>query len=391
MEKHTLTLVRPWHACLHARAAARRCRAAPPGLLTKEQHVKKSPLVWTAGSLAAKSLALSAAAALLLTGCSLKEPQSGAAAAPAASGAAAAPAAAKDIPSLAGKTVGIAAKDIVHDFSRVVYDAVQARVEELGGKVIATQAEAKDDKHVSDVENLISQKPDAIVVILGDKTTLTPALKKVDEAGIPLFTIDFQSEFSANNVTSDNWAIGATVARTLAEDIGGKGQVLVFNGFPGVAPCRIRYNELKLVLEDYPNIKLIQPELQDKYEGTVEDAKQQVNDALRRLPKGQIDAVWSCWDIPQIGAAQAIDAAGRDEIKVYGVDAEPGALDLIADPDSSYNGTVAQQTKAMGAQSADNVALLLGGQQDKVPTTSYLDPVFINKDNVAEVRGELGI
>ncbi|NKX49584.1 substrate-binding domain-containing protein, partial [Arthrobacter deserti] len=323
--------------------------------------MKKSPLARTAGAVAAKSLALSAAAALLLTGCSLKEPQSGTAA-PAASGGAAAPAPATEVPSLEGKTVGIAAKDIVHDFSRVVYDAVQARVKELGGKVIATQAEAKDDKHVSDVENLVSQKPDAIVVTLGDKTTLTPALKKVDEAGIPLFTIDFQSEFSANNVTSDNWVIGSTVARTLAEDIGGKGQVLVSNGFPGVAPCRIRYNELKLVLEDYPNIKLIQPELQDKYEGTVEDAKQQDNDALRRLPEGQIDAVWSCWDIPQIGAAQAIDTAGRDEIKVYGVDAEPGALDMIADPDSSYTGTVAQQTKAMGAQSADNVALFLGGR-----------------------------
>ena len=357
--------------------------------MTKEQHVKKNPLVRTGRALAAKSLALSAVAAVVLAGCSLKEAQSGSVAQPASGSATAVQA--QNIPSLKGKTVGIAAKDIVHDFSRVVYDAVQARVKELGGNVIATQAETKDDKHVSDVENLVAQKPDAIVVILGDKTTLTPALKKVDDAGIPLFTIDFQSELSANNVTSDNWAIGSTVARTLAENIGGKGQVLVFNGFPGVAPCRIRYNELKLVLEDYPGIRLIQPELQDKYEGTVEDAKQQINDALRRLPEGQISAVWSCWDIPQIGAAQAIDAAGRKEIKVYGVDAEPGALDLIADPNSSYPATVAQQTKAMGAKSAENVALLLGGQKDKVPTTSYLDPVFITKANVAEVRHDLGI
>lgn len=346
-----------------------------------------------ARSLAAKSLALGAAAVLALTGCSLKDPNAaGSSAAPAeAAAAAAGEQAVAEVPSLEGKTVGIAAKDIVHDFSRVVYDAVQARVKELGGEVIATQAEAKDDKHVSDVENLVAQKPDAIVVILGDKTTLTPALQKVDDAGIPLFTIDFQSELSANNVTSDNWQIGSTVARTLAEGIGGTGNVLVFNGFPGVAPCRIRYNELKLVLEDYPGIKLITPELQDKYEGTVEDAKQQINDALRRLPEGEISAVWSCWDIPQIGAAQAIDAAGRDEIKVYGVDAEPGALDMIADPESSYTGTVAQQTKAMGTKSADNVALFLGGQESEVPTTSYLEPIFIDKDNVEQVRSDLGI
>ncbi|MBG6182442.1 ribose transport system substrate-binding protein [Arthrobacter sp. CAN_A214] len=322
----------------------------------------------------------------------MKEPSSTATPVPAASGGVAAEqASAADIPSLEGKTVGIAAKDIVHDFSRVVYDTVQERVEELGGEVIATQAEAKENKHVSDVENLIAQKPDAIIVILGDTTTLGPALEKVNEAGIPLFTIDFQSEYSVNNVTSDNWVIGSTVARTIAEDIGGEGQILVFNGFTGVTPCRIRYSELEVVLEDYPKVKLIQPELQDKYEGTVEDAKQQVNDALRRFPEGEIDAVWSCWDIPQIGAAQAIDAAGRDEIKVYGVDAEPGALDMIADPESSFTATVAQQTTAMGTQSADNVALFLSGATEEVPTTSYLEPVFIDKDNVDEVRNELGI
>jgi ribose transport system substrate-binding protein len=342
-------------------------------------------------SLSLKLLASSAALGLLVTGCSLKEPSSTTAPAAAVSGAAAEQVGSADIPSLEGKTVGIAAKDIVHDFSRVVYDTVQARVEELGGEVIATQAEAKENKHVSDVENLIAQKPDAIIVILGDATTLGPALEKVNEAGIPLFTIDFQSEFSTNNVTSDNWVIGSTVARTIAEDIGGEGQILVFNGFPGVAPCRIRYSELEVVLEDYPKVTLIEPELQDKYEGTVEDAKQQINDALRRLPEGEIDAVWSCWDIPQIGAAQAIDAAGRDEIKVYGVDAEPGALDMIADPESSFTATVAQQTKAMGTRSADNVALFLSGAEDEVPTTSYLEPGFIDKDNVTEVRSELGI
>lgn len=338
--------------------------------------------------------AVAVAVALALTGCSLKEPtpdHGAQAVGTAGPQSAAATSAATDIPHLEGKTVGIAAKDIVHDFSRVVYEKLQDRVEELGGKVIATQAEAKDDKHVSDVENLITQRPDAIIVILGDAQTLTPALKKVHDAGIELFTVDFQSEYSTNNVTSDNWGIGSTLARTLAEDIGGKGHVLVFNGFPGVTPCRIRYDELRLVLKDYPEIEILQPELQDKYEGTIEDAKKQIQDQLRRLPKGSVDAVWSCWDIPQIGAAQAIQEAGRNEVKLYGVDAEPGALDLIADPKSPYAFTVAQQTARMARTSADNVALVLGGRADEVTKTSYLEPVFVTKDNVGQVRRDLGI
>jgi ribose transport system substrate-binding protein len=324
----------------------------------------------------------------LATGCSLKQSSSGeSTGGPAASSAASD----ADVPSLEGKTVGVAAKDVVRDFGRLTYQGVQDRLEELGAKVVATQADAQDDKHLANVENLVSQKVDAIVVILGDATTLAPALQQAKDADIPVFTIDHASENSVNNIGSDNWQIGSTLARTLAEDIGGKGKVLVFNGFYDVTPCQIRYDEFKLVLKNYPNIEVIEPELQDVYEGTIEDAKQKTNDALTRYPKGEISAVWSCWDLPAIGAAQAIDAAGRNEIKVYGVDAEPGALDLIEDPASVYQFTVAQQPTLFGTTSADNVARYLGGQQDEVPLSTYLDAVFIDKANVADERKRLGL
>lgn len=335
-----------------------------------------------------KALALLGATALLLSGCSLKQDGGGSSQTTDTGSQQAEPAA--DVPSLEGKTVGVAAKDVVRDFGRLVYEGVQDRVEELGGEVVATQADAQDDKHIANVENLVSQGVDAIIVILGDTVTLEPALKKASDAGIPLFTIDHASPYSVNNIGSDNWQIGSTLARTLAEDIGGKGQVLVFNGFYDVVPCQIRYDEFQLVLKNYPDIEIIEPELQDIYEGTIEDSKQKVEDVLTRLPEGEIDAVWSCWDLPSIGAAQAIDAAGRD-IKVFGVDAEPGALDLIEDPESNYQFTVAQQPALFGETSADNVARYLGGLEDEVPLSTYLEAVFIDKGNVTEAREELGL
>ena len=57
---------------------------------------------------------------------------------------------------------------------RVERTAAGARAE----AVVATQADAQDDKHLANVENLVSQKVDAIVVILGDATTLAPALQQ---------------------------------------------------------------------------------------------------------------------------------------------------------------------------------------------------------------------
>ena len=45
--------------------------------------------------------------------------------------------------------------------------------------------------------------------------------------------------------------------------------------------------------------------------------------------KGSITAVWAAWDEPAIGATQAIQAAGRTEIVVTGIDGTSQAVDMI--------------------------------------------------------------
>jgi hypothetical protein len=62
---------------------------------------------------------------------------------------------------------------------------------------------------------------------------------RIAPAGIPLFTIDAPSQYSLNNTTSDNVATGKALADQLIKDAGGKGKILVFNGFYGVPVCAI--------------------------------------------------------------------------------------------------------------------------------------------------------
>ncbi|MEU2613174.1 sugar ABC transporter substrate-binding protein [Micromonospora sp. NPDC007271] len=334
---------------------------------------------------------LTAVAVTALSGCSVKRSDatndSSHAAADSAGASSSAEGAA--VPSLQGKKIGISIIGTDHDWDRRAYEGAVAQVKALGGTPIAVQAGRNTQQQVTDLENLLQQKPDAIISILGDAPALTPAFKKISDAGIPLFTIDQPSEYSVNNVTSDNYSIGSGLARQIANDLGGKGNLLVFNGFKSVRVCNIRYNMLQEVLKDYPNIKIIQPELQDVPQGTVEDASRKVGDMLNRYPKGQINAVWACWDIPEVGAAQAVDRASRNEIKVYGIDGDPTAIAMIEDPKSSYTATMAQQPGAIGKASASNVAMYLGGQKDKVESTTYFAPVLVTKDNVAEAKVRL--
>ncbi|GCL74278.1 sugar ABC transporter substrate-binding protein [Paenibacillus naphthalenovorans] len=292
------------------------------------------------------------------------------------------------VPSLEGKTIGISVIGTQDNNDRQAFQGQIDRVKELGGTPIAVDGERNDQKTIADIENLITQKPDAIIKHLGDTKVFTNVLKKVKDAKIPLFTIDHPSEYSNTNHMSDNYYMGEALARQLFEDIGGEGKVAVFNGFYGVQACRIRYDLLKYVAQDYPKVQFIEPELQDVIPGTIEDARKKIQDLLLKYPqKGDLRAVWACWDIPGIGAAQAIDAAGRKDIKVYGADGEPAALDLVADPSSSFTAIAAQEPYKVGQAAVDTAARFLAGQA--VPKTVYLDAFIVTKENVAEARKKL--
>lgn len=300
------------------------------------------------------------------------------------------PARAEEPLSLAGKRIGISAAGTDHFFDLNAYNALVAEVKALGGTPIAVDAGRNDGKLVSQLQTLIAQKPDAIIQLLGTLSVIDPWLRKARDAGIPVFTLDAGSAHSLNNTTSDNWGIGKDLALQLAGDIGGEGRIIVFNGFYGVTPCAIRYDQLVNVIKYFPGIEIAQPELRDVIPNTVQDAFTQITAILSKYPeKGSIKAVWSAWDIPQLGATQALAAAGRTEIRTYGVDGSPEVLQLIADPASPAAADVAQQPAELGRVSVRNVARHLAGQP--VPRETYVPALLANKTNVGEVKAKLGI
>ena len=235
--------------------------------------------------------------------------------------------------SLKGKTIGITAIGTDHYWDLKAYQGAIDEVKRLGGTPVALDAGRKDSQQVAQIQTLIAQKPDAIIEQLGNLDVLNPWLKKIKDAGIPLFTIDTATPLAINNTTSNNFYIGESIAVQMVQDMGGKGNVVVFNGFYSVPVCAIRYDEMKEVLKYFPDVKIIQPELRDVIPNTVQSAYRDVTDMLTKYPdKGSVSAVWSCWDVPQVGATQAIEAAGRTEIKTYGIDGSPDVVKMVIGP-----------------------------------------------------------
>ncbi|OOG71376.1 Ribose import binding protein RbsB [Ensifer sp. M14] len=292
--------------------------------------------------------------------------------------------------SLKGKRIGISTAGTDHFFDLQAYNAQVEEVKRLGGEPIAVDAGRNDGKLVSQLQTLIAQKPDAIVQLLGTLSVIDPWLKKARDAAIPVFTIDVGSVNSINNSTSDNWGIGKDLALQLVSDIGGEGNIVVFNGFYGVTPCAIRYDQLVNVIKYFPKVQIVQPELRDVIPNTVQDAFTQITAILNKYPeKGSIKAIWSAWDIPQLGATQALTAAGRTEIKTYGVDGSPEVLQLVADANSPAAADVAQQPAELGRVAIQNVARYLAGET--LARETYVPALLANKQNVGEISRKLGI
>ncbi len=187
------------------------------------------------------------------------------------------------VPSLAGKRIAVSMTGTSHYFDIKAFQAQVDEIKRLGGTPITLDAGRNDKNLVTQLQTVVTQKPDAVIQTLGTLSVIDPWLKRISKAGIPLFTIDAPSQYSLNNTTSatsDNVATGKALADQLIKDAGGKGRILVFNGFYGVPVCAIRYDQLKLALKDHPQLEIIEPQLRDVIPNTVQDAYSQVSALL---------------------------------------------------------------------------------------------------------------
>lgn len=292
--------------------------------------------------------------------------------------------------SLDGKTVGIAVVGTQHFWDREAFNGAVSTVEELGGTVIPVDGGRDNQVHADNHDILLAQGVDAVISILGDGA-VEPKFEALSKAGIPVFTVDHQSPFGTNNTTSDNYYMGTTIGRYMADAIGGEGKVAVFNAFEGALRiCGIRAGLWKYVLEDYPGIEIIQPELAEEFANAPEDARIKTLDLLSQYPEGTLDAIHvGCWDQPAIGVVQALEEAGRTDVLVTALDGGPDTLEIMAEDGSPFVANVAQQPNLIGSTAAMNLAKHFAGETLLPQTFVAVVPV-LGQDGAKAAYEQLG-
>jgi inositol transport system substrate-binding protein len=207
--------------------------------------------------------------------------------------------------------------------------------------------DSKEDvaTQLAQVENFVAQQVDAIVVIAANTDAADPMTKAAQDAGIPLLYVNRLPSNLPEGISyvgSESIQAGIMQAEWIAEQLGGKGNVVIMNGDLAQEAAQKRTEGEKQVFAKYPDITIIR-------EDTGNWSRDQGLALMENwLASGdQIDAVASNNDEMAIGALQAIDAAGKlGEIIVGGVDASPDALQEM--DKGRLNVTVFQNAKGQG-------------------------------------------
>ena len=200
-----------------------------------------------------------------------------------------------------------------------------------GAKITYFDPALNPVKQVSMIEDCISRKPDVIVVNAVDPAAVVPALRKANEAGIPVLmqnadTTPEGHAYTKAFIGSQSYDQGYAVGQMIVKALGGKGNIVVITGKTGQTDTVNRTAGMQAAFKDAKasiDVLAVQPADWSK-----DKALTVMQDLLTRFPK--IDAVFGQDDPMALGALEAIKAQGREkEIKVFGVNGNKEACQAI--------------------------------------------------------------
>ena len=251
---------------------------------------------------------------------------------------------------------------------------------ELIKELVVLNAGEDTNKQLSDVQDLISRAVDGIVLSPNSSTAFNSVLDDAKNAGIPVATYNMTVEDSSKVIAQIAPPFQAWQKQTtewLAEQMGGKGDVIVLRGIAGTPVDALEWAGAEEVLNANPDIKVICEEYANWDYGA---AKTAVQNCLANHP--QVDGVLSFGDAMTWAAGEAMAAAGYDitKIPMIGIGGGNGALKWwAANPDVNMYMLADHTDVAVYATQA-----VLNTLEAKTGETVELPTIVMDKSNLAE-------
>lgn len=270
-------------------------------------------------------------------------------------------------------TIGFSALTLKNPFFKVIADTVVAEGAAHGFEVIVNDAERDVNTQSQHIENYVAQKVTAIVINPADRVAIGPAIRKANEAGIPVFTCDLQCVAEDVTITghvgTDNFQGGRLAGEAMLEALGDAGGEVLILHFKQANSCVLRVEGFKEVIAEHNARADVAPvnivaELEGG--GLQDEGYQATLDALQAHP--QLRGIFAINDPSALGAWTALKQDGKtDQVKIIGFDGQLSGKQAIkegriyADP--------IQFPDKMGVITIENIVKYLDGEE--------VDPVVL--------------
>lgn len=181
----------------------------------------------------------------------------------------------------------------------------------LTTELVIESADTDVAGQIQQLQNLMAKGVDAILVNPGDVNGLNATLQEAVNKGIIVISVDQELNVpGVYNVGIDQKEWAKTSAKWLAEKLGGKGNIVEIEGFPGHPANVARMEGVDEVLAEYPDIKVLAKDTGKWDEAT---GQQVMSNFLAAYPN--LDGYWT-QDGMAIGALQAVIAANPAKFPV---------------------------------------------------------------------------
>lgn len=192
-------------------------------------------------------------------------------------------------------------------------------------------ADDDNQKQIADIEYFLENGFDAIIVAPNEADSITPVVKKVYEAGIPVIIFDRRvrgDEYTAY-IDLDNRGIGFSAAEYGSALFNNDKLVPVveITGLKGSSPAEERHGGFVDGLAKFKNLKLM-ASVAGNWEKL--NAYHIMDSLLKIYP--EIQLVYAHNDFMALGVDSLLREKGRRDIRILGTDASPGqGLEAVRD------------------------------------------------------------
>jgi ribose transport system substrate-binding protein len=270
---------------------------------------------------------------------------------------------------------------VVKNFTNPFWLTHQKAAEQAGkdfGLEITVLAPTKPDnveEQIRILEDLVSKKVDAVVLAPANTQAIAAGVRKLNAAKIPVVydnTRGSGGEFVAY-IGADNILVGRTMAEEMVKRMGGKGKLLVLEGFPGQQTADDRLKGVKEVLAKNPGIQSIS----QTGKWTLDEGRNVAENTLQRWP--DLNAIIGIGGEMSLGAVEAVKAAGKDgKVIISSMDVYPAQAAAVKAAKVNY--TISQAPGDQAYWSVVAAIRALNGE--KVPKEIRTPVVIVTKENV---------